>query len=48
MVTTITLVRLAKRGYNSMLDHYLKVSPQFNEPLYPAIGGTYSGVRGGY
>ncbi len=34
MVTTVTLVRLAKRGYNSMLDHYLKVSPQFNEPLY--------------
>ncbi len=34
MGTTVTLVRLAKRGYNSMLDHYLKVSPQFNEPLY--------------
>lgn len=32
--TTITLKRLAKRGYNSMLEHYLKVSPQFNEPLY--------------
>ena len=34
MVTTITLERLAKRGYESMLEHYLKVSPQFNEPLY--------------
>lgn len=34
LVTTITLKRLAKRGYNSMLDYYLKVSPQFNEPLY--------------
>ena len=32
--TTITLKRLAKRGYLSMLDYYLKVSPQFNEPLY--------------
>ena len=34
MVTTITLERLKKRGYESMLDHYLKVSPQLNEPLY--------------
>lgn len=32
--TTITLERLRKRGYESMLEHYLKVSPQFNEPLY--------------
>ncbi len=32
--TTNTLKRLAKRGYLSMLDYYLKVSPQFNEPLY--------------
>lgn len=31
--TTITLLRLAKRGYISILDYYLKVSPQFNEPL---------------
>jgi hypothetical protein len=30
--TTITLIRLAKRGYKSMLESYLKVSPQFNEP----------------
>ena len=34
LVTTITLERLGKRGYESMLDHYFKVSPQFNEPLY--------------
>jgi hypothetical protein len=33
LVTTITLLRLAKRGYQSTLDYYLKVSPQFNEPL---------------
>ena len=32
--TTITRIRLAKRGYVSMLEHYVKVSPQFNEPLY--------------
>jgi hypothetical protein len=34
LITTITLDRLAKRGYESMLDYYLKVSPQLNEPLY--------------
>ena len=34
LVTTITLERLARRGYEPMLDHYLKVSPQLNEPLY--------------
>mgnify|MGYP000022016803 CR=1 FL=1 len=34
LITTITLERLAKRGYQAMLDYYLKVSPQFNEPLY--------------
>ena len=32
--TTITLERLRKRGYESMLDYYPKVSPQLNEPLY--------------
>jgi RNA-directed DNA polymerase len=32
LVTTVTLVRLAKRGYQSMLDYYRKISPQFNEP----------------
>lgn len=42
LTTTITLERLAKRGYESMLDYYLKVYteqcrsvfPQLNEPLY--------------
>ena len=34
LLTTITLERLRKRGYESLLDYYLKVSPQFNEPLY--------------
>ena len=34
LVTTVTLKRLGKRGYKSMSDHYLKVAPQFNEPLY--------------
>jgi RNA-directed DNA polymerase len=34
LVTTITLERLRKRGYEPMLDYYLKVSPQLNEPLY--------------
>jgi len=32
LVTTITLKRLMKRGYQSALDFYRKVSPQFNEP----------------
>ena len=34
LVTTITLKRLKKRGYLSMLDYYLQVAPQLNEPLY--------------
>lgn len=34
LVTTITLKRLAKRGYESLLDYYKKVSLQLNEPLY--------------
>ncbi len=34
MKQTITLVRLRKRGYESMLEHYQKVAPQLNEPLY--------------
>jgi hypothetical protein len=42
---TITLKRLAQRGYESLLTHYEKVSPQLNEPLYtrPVRKG---GVRG--
>ena len=34
LLTTVTLERLNKRGYEAMLDYYLKVSPQLNEPLY--------------
>ena len=34
LVTTVTLERLKKRGYEAMLDYYSKVSPQLNEPLY--------------
>jgi group II intron reverse transcriptase/maturase len=34
LITTITLERLRKRGYEPILDYYLKVSPQLNEPLY--------------
>lgn len=32
--TTITLVRLCKRGYESLLTYYEKVAPHLNEPLY--------------
>jgi group II intron reverse transcriptase/maturase len=34
LTTTITLERLKKRGYESMLDYYLGVNPTLNEPLY--------------
>lgn len=34
LVTTITLRRLRKRGYESMEEYYYRVSPMFNEPLY--------------
>ena len=32
--TTITLERLVRRGYESMLSYYEQVSPQINEPLH--------------
>jgi len=32
--TTITVDRLRKRGYDSMLSYYAKVAPHLNEPLY--------------
>jgi RNA-directed DNA polymerase len=32
--TTITLERLRKRGYESLLTYYVKVAPHLNEPLY--------------
>jgi hypothetical protein len=51
--TTVTLERLRKRGYEAMLDYYLKVSPQLKEPLYtsstwPALceAEGHSGLRG--
>ena len=34
LVTTITVERLIKRGYESMFSYYEKVSPDLNEPLY--------------
>ena len=34
LVTTITLDRLRKRGYEPMLIFYEKVAPHLNEPLY--------------
>ena len=32
--TTITLERLRKRGYESLLTYYEKIAPHLNEPLY--------------
>ena len=32
--TTITVKRLTKRGYESLLDCYSQIAPQLNEPLY--------------
>jgi len=32
LITTITLDRIEKRGYESMLFYYRKVAPHFNEP----------------
>jgi RNA-directed DNA polymerase len=34
MVTTVTLKRLAKKGYESLLSYYQKIAPKLNEPLY--------------
>jgi RNA-directed DNA polymerase len=34
LATTITLERLCKRGYESLLTYYIKVAPHLNEPLY--------------
>ena len=34
LVTTITLERLGKRGYEAMFDLYTKIAPHLNEPLY--------------
>src|SRR6056297_1748102 len=32
--TKLTVDRLKSRGYSSMLDIYMLISPQLNEPLY--------------
>lgn len=32
--TTITIARLCKRGYESLLSYYEKVAPHWSEPLY--------------
>jgi len=34
LVTTITLERLHKRGYEALLTYYEKIAPHLNEPLY--------------
>ncbi|HUX59039.1 MAG TPA: group II intron maturase-specific domain-containing protein, partial [Bacteroidales bacterium] len=34
LVTTITLERLRKRGYEAMYTYYKKIAPHLNEPLY--------------
>ena len=34
LVTTITLERLRKRGYEALLNYYEKIAPHLNEPLY--------------
>jgi group II intron reverse transcriptase/maturase len=40
LLTSITLMRLKQKGYESMLEHYLKVAPQLNEPLYARTART--------
>lgn len=34
LITTVTLNRLEKRGYEAMIDLYTKIAPHLNEPLY--------------
>jgi len=43
LLTTITLKRLIKQGYQSMLEYYLKVSPSAIEPPYTACPELDSG-----
>jgi RNA-directed DNA polymerase len=33
-ITTITLERLHKRGYEVMITYYVQIAPHLNEPLY--------------
>jgi len=50
LLTTITLERLRKRGYEALLTYYEKIAPHLDEPLYMFPTGkerssrTYSGV----
>lgn len=49
LVTTITLERLRKRGYEALLTYYEKIAPHLNEPLYTRTVHNYvsnCGVRG--
>jgi len=34
LLTTITLERLRKRGYEALLTYYEKIAPHLDEPLY--------------
>lgn len=43
LITTVTVKRLAKRGYESLIDYYRKVAPQLNEPLYARPACTVVG-----
>jgi len=41
LITTITVARLTRRGYESLLTHYYKVSPQHqSSPLFPIVKRT--------
>jgi len=37
MKTTVTVQRLIQRGYEPMVDYYLKVCPKYNSPLFPFV-----------
>ena len=37
LITTVTLERLRKRGYEAMLAYYEKIATHLNEPLYTYV-----------
>jgi len=37
MGTTITIDRLIKRGYEPMLDHYLRIHPNYKDSIFPSV-----------
>ena len=43
LLTTITLERLHKRGYEAMLTLYEKIAPHLNEPLYMCLSDIMFG-----